>query len=344
LLRGDSLEAAILATVAYFDVFACAPYPREIHRFLMGKRATRREVEDALATSPELQRMIGGRDGCFYLAGKDHLELRRRRFQRHSDLLWPQAKRIARVIEASGLASCGMVTGSLAADNADEAADIDFLFTYPADRTWTSYAAVRLVAKLPMLGLRQLCPNYVLSEARLEIQPQNLFTAWEIAKSVPMFGFEVYERFVRANSWVLRYLPNGLPDVGPAPPDRPTAAASRLLRSKPYQWLESAEQRRKYSTDRRDVGVDMHDRAKKGSMDRHSPTRSYHALSELRYRMEHLGLSGHPVYPELAPATAPLAAEMNRWGPEPILADRTDHASPQNGAVKRTNGVTAHTT
>src|SRR5688572_29156046 len=104
---------------------------------------------------------------------------------------------MARKIERTGLATCGMVTGSLAADNADEHADIDFLFTYPKDRTWTSYAAVRLLAKVPGVGLGKLCPNYVLSEAKLEIKPQNLFTAWEVTKAVPLFGFDVYRAFVR---------------------------------------------------------------------------------------------------------------------------------------------------
>jgi hypothetical protein len=318
LVRGDSLEGAILTTVAYYDVFAFAPQPREIHRFLVGKRASRTEVEHALE---RLRDLLGTRDGCWFLRGKDHLAPRRIRFSKHSSALWPRARRVASLVERSGLALCGMVTGSLAADNADEHADVDFLFIYPHERTWTSFASMRLVAKLPLSGCRDLCPNYVLSREQLEIRPQNLFTAWEIAKAVPMFGFDVFEQFLRANQWVSRYLPNALPLLEaeidgyarPAEPRDPGLIRA-VTRSGLFQKLESLEKKRKFRADHRDVGVDMNERQRKGSMDRHSPTRSFHTLSELRYRMDQLGIQAHPLYAEVDAATSMLADEMTRWG------------------------------
>lgn len=323
-MRGDSLDAAIVTTVAYFDVFAFAPRPREIYRFLVGKRATRQQVEQALRESPFLADRLGTRDGCWFMAGKDHLAPRRLRFAQHSAFLWPRARRMARVAERSGLALAGMITGSLAADNADEHADIDFLFIYPDERTWTSYASMRLLSKIPLLGLSDLCPNYVLSERRLEVRPQNLFTAWEIAKAVPMFGFSTFQRFIEANRWVARYLPNALPLLRAGPPEAPPAPRGdpwlvrKFTRSLPFRKLEGLEKKRKFGADRRAVGVDMNDRAKKGSMDRHSPTRSFHALSELRYRMNQLGIQDHPLYSEIDGATSMLADEMTRWGPDSI--------------------------
>jgi hypothetical protein len=226
-----------------------------------------------------------------------------------------------------------MVTGSLAADNTDEGADIDFLFTYPAERTWTSYAAVRLMAKLPVGGLSKLCPNYVLSDAALEIRPQNIFTAWEVAKAIPMFGFDVYREFVRANQWVSRYLPNALPEAGPIESPR-VRRPSPLTQLSAFEWLEAQEKKRKYATDRRDVGVDMHERARKGSMDRHSPTRSFHALSELRYRMRQLSLEAHPHYAEVAAATGALGDEMSRWGADALVG-----MNGANGTAKKANGA-----
>jgi hypothetical protein len=270
-----------------------------------------------------LSRELGTRDGCWFLRGKDHLAPRRLRFSRHSAALWPRARQIAKVVERSGLALSGLVTGSLAADNADEHADIDFLFIYPHERTWTSYASMRLLERMPLFDMTGLCPNYVLSAAQLEIKPQNLFTAWEIAKAVPMFGFNVFERFLRANQWVSRYLPNALPSLeaqingyalgtGPSDP----GWLQRITRSSLFQKLEGMEKKRKFGRDRRDVGVDMDERTKKGSMDRHSPTRSFHTLSELRYRMDQLGIQNHPLYAEVDAATSMLRDEMTRWGTE----------------------------
>lgn len=323
-MRGDSLEAAIVTTVAYYDVFAFAPRPREVHRFLAGKRATRQEVEQALVDSPVLAELLGTRDGCWFLKGKDHLAPRRLRFSRHSASMWPRARKMARFAEKSGLALSGMITGSLAADNADEHADIDFLFIYPEERTWTSYASMRLLSATPFLGLSDLCPNYVLSKNQLEIRPQNLFTAWEICKAVPMFGFSTFRRFVESNRWVSRYLPNALPLLNaegqaPAPkPEEDPRLVQALTGSRVFRKLEAMEKRRKFGADRRDVGVDMNERAKKGSMDRHSPTRSFHALSELRYRMNQLGIQDHPLYAEIDGATNMLADEMTRWGTDRI--------------------------
>ncbi len=325
MLAGDSIEGAILTTVAYYDVFAFAPRAREIHRFLVGRRASRAEVETTLLESHALAQHVASRDGCWFLRGKDHLAPRRLRFSRHSGALWPRARAIGRLVERTGLALCGMITGSLAADNADEHADIDYLFIYPAERTWTSYASMRLLAKVPIAGLDDLCPNYVLPADQLEIRPQNLFTAWEIAKAIPMFGFDVFERFVQANRWVSRYLPNAIPSVEAElagyvrPPSREDPSLLRTLTgSTLFQKLEGIERKRKFNRDRRDVGVDMHERQRKGSLDRHSPTRSFHTLSELRYRMDQLGIQAHPVYAEVDAATSMLADEMTRWGPDRI--------------------------
>lgn len=323
MIRGDALEGAIVATLAYADVFAFAMKPAEVHRFLLGRRATRPEVERCLEGSPALRSVVSTRDGLWFLAGKDHLAPRRQRFAKHSELLWPRARHIAKTMERTGLCLSGMVTGSLAADNADEHADIDFLFIYPAERTWTSFAAVRLVKNLP--SLRSCCPNYVLASDRLLIQPQNLFTAWEIAKAVPLFGYDVYEQFIAANRWVGRYLPNALPLVDRAPEPSPSredpAWARALTASPPFRWMEEKEKRRKHLTDRRDVGVDMKGRHAKGSMDRHSPTRSFHTLSELRYRMSTFHLEAHPLFAELHEATNMLEDEMGRWGEDAIQTE-----------------------
>jgi hypothetical protein len=195
---------------------------------------------------------------------------------------------------------------------------------------------MRLLAKVPVGALGSMCPNYALALDRLEIRPQNLFTAWEIAKAIPVFGFAVVERFVRANAWVARYLPNALPQLdSPCTPEDPPAdprLVRRILQTTPFRRIEAMERERKVGADVRDVGVDMAERAKQGSMDRHSPTRSFHALSELRYRMEHLEIVDHPLYGEIEAATRMLASEMARWGAEPMTPSIS---SVQTFAAKR---------
>lgn len=322
LVRGDSLEGAILATIAYFDVFAFAPRAKEIHRYLIGHRASRIEIESALAMSPKLVGILDSHEGSYFLSGKEHLALRRIRFKKHAANLWPKARHIANVIESTGLATCGLVTGSLAADNADEHADVDFLLTYPPERTWTSFGLVRALRRVPWLGLASLCPNYALSEDALEVRPQNLFTAHEIAKAVPMFGFEVYRRFVRANAWVRRFLPNALPlldDEDAGVIERDPWLVRTAMKAPPLRWVETFERKRKFGLDKKIVGVDMEARKEAGSMDRHSPSRSSYALSELTYRMRVLGLESHPLYEEICRSCRTLARDMTRWGTDAIV-------------------------
>jgi hypothetical protein len=326
-MRGDSLAGAILTTLAYSDIFSFAPTAAEVHRFLIGHPGTRAEVHEALESDPDLQRIVGRDGDLFFFRGKGHLALRRRRFAKHSEYRWPEAKRMAKWVERSGLATCGLVTGSLASNNADEHADIDFLFIYPAERTYLSFAGIRMLVNMPGAGLDIMCPNYCLPDSHLLIQPQNLFTAWEIAKAVPMFGFDVYADFAGHNRWVRDYLPNALPVLDAktvAPGSKPKSGlrklGSKIIRSPLGRELEAKERARKQGNDRRDVGVDMKAREERGSVDRHSPTRSFHTLCELRYRMEQFALQGHPVFEEVAKASGSLGTEMSHWGSDKIDA------------------------
>ena len=91
MVPGDSLAGAIAATVAYQDVYSFAPRVDEIHRFLVGWRATLQEVQDELTNNKGLQELFDEREGCWFFRGKDHLVPRRLRFGEHSQRLWPRA-------------------------------------------------------------------------------------------------------------------------------------------------------------------------------------------------------------------------------------------------------------
>ena len=314
------------------DIFACAARPSEIHRYLIGQQATLKDVMDRLEDG-SLSKYLGSKEGLYFLKGKEHLWARRVRFLEHSRRGWKRARLIAEKIQKMGLASAGLVTGSLAAENCDEHADIDFLFIYPSKRTWLSFGVVRVLGKVPKLGLESMCPNYALPDDHLEIQPQNLFTAWEIAKAVPLFGHDVYHDFINANRWVRQYLPNALPDLDLSSTNLSTESSHSVLEkltdTRAFRWLENSERRRKWSRDERDVGVNLDARFQEGSVDRHSPTRPFQTLSELRYRMDLFGLNTHPLYSDIQNAGVTLETEMGYWG-KSELDSSTRSATTQN--------------
>ena len=183
--------------------------------------------------------------------------------------------------------------------------------------------------KLPALD--GMCPNYALSGDRLEIQPQNLFTAWEIAKAVPMFGFDVYYDFAEANTWVRSFLPQalGVLDAPRPQPNLRNGVWDRVARLPGMGKLETLERIRKHAADERDVGVNMKERSAQRSMDRHTPTRSSYVLHELAYRMSLFGLTDHPLYPDVRDQGQSMTSETDQWGGRTL--EHPEHVSIKEG-------------
>ena len=121
------LEHAILLAVAYADVFDQPVTELEIHRYLPGRRASSRAVADALGGDRLVPRRLSRVGRYFTLPGRESLVEVRARRERIASHYWPRAERVGRVISKLPFVRMVAVTGSLAADNTDADADIDFL-------------------------------------------------------------------------------------------------------------------------------------------------------------------------------------------------------------------------
>jgi hypothetical protein len=100
------------------------------------------------------------------------------------------------------------VTGSLAADNPDPRADLDYLIVAAPWRLWLARAmAVGLVRLARGLGI-SICPNYLLTTRALLLDHYDLFTAHELLQAVPVVGETTYRRLRLLNGWTARWLPN----------------------------------------------------------------------------------------------------------------------------------------
>src|SRR5262249_4560244 len=64
-----------------------------------------------------------------------------------------------------------------------------------------------------------MCPNFILAEDCLALGRHDLYTSWEMAQAVPVFGNALCHRFLEANAWIAEYLPNSL--AGPRRPPEP---------------------------------------------------------------------------------------------------------------------------
>ncbi len=203
------VEGAIVRTIAYRDLFDYPVTIPEIHRYLHGVRCCEADVRLALANRDFTARYLATDGEFFALRARDSLfELRRRR-ELISVELWPSAVRYARRLASLPFVEMVAVTGSLAMNNADDGADIDFMLIMAGGRLWTCRLASRILQLADrVIGSGKLCVNYFVSTRALELSNPSLYVAQELAQSVPLYGDGVYASLRQHNLWTNEYLPN----------------------------------------------------------------------------------------------------------------------------------------
>jgi hypothetical protein len=243
----NPLKRAILLAVVYADVFDYPLTAGEIHRYCGMKTSFTTLYAEIQAFGFLSQR------GVFYtLPGRESLADVRAHRQEVSTHLWPQALRYGRAIASLPFVRMLAVTGSLAVDNAESRADIDYFIVAEPGHLWTCRALALALGRLAAYQRLNLCPNYLITTRALEFNDQNLYVAHELAQMVPLSGLEVYVEIRRRNAWVAEFLPNadGTPPM-PATikwaesPFRLRPAFESVMRTPPGTWFERWEMDRK---------------------------------------------------------------------------------------------------
>lgn len=240
---------AVCATVAFADMFDFPLRLDEVYRDLIVLPAPFEETCAAIAASHADGRL--SRDGRYVvLAGRTGLGPERERRAARARRLWPAARRFGAVIARLPFVRMVAVSGSLAAENPDEAADLDFLVVTEPGRLWLvralSVCLVRLARRAGVL----LCPNYLLTTSALRLDHRDLFTAHELLQAVPVSGAVLHARMLRLNAWAGLWLPHRYGSALAAPKGRDRRSrvqviAERLLRGKAGDRLEVWEGGRK---------------------------------------------------------------------------------------------------
>ncbi len=200
------LEAAVLRTLLYADIFDYPLTAAEAHHFLIETQAALPEVQTALATL-SADGWVERLGGYYALAGRAELALLRQSRQRHSTELKQKMRWWGYWLGCLPFVRMAAVTGALAMANAPEGDDIDLLIVTAPGRVWLARAAVvALVYAARPFGVR-LCPNYVLAQSSLAQTQRDLYIAHELAQMAPLVGRAVYHAMRAANGWLRDYLP-----------------------------------------------------------------------------------------------------------------------------------------
>ena len=246
------IQQAVLQTIKYADIFSYPLTYAEICRYLVSVCADIEAVKSAV-TSLQEAGQVSVVDDFVCLHGHEQHIITRNTRKEKSAHLWQAARRYAGLIQRLPFVRMVAVTGSLAMDNVDERADIDYLIVTKAGRLWLCRLLIIFLVKwAEKRDHVTLCPNFILSQNALELQSHNLFTARELTQMIPLTGLDIYQHIRQLNAWVDDFLPNAptAPEkTEPLPPQSNMIKriAEAFLSLPGFGWLDGWEMRRKIS-------------------------------------------------------------------------------------------------
>ena len=234
----QTVQIAILRTIAYADLFDYPLTLDQVHRYLVNVTALPATVHSALHSEWLVPRRLTCAHGFYCLAGREAIIQTRLRRAEISARLWPKARRYGLSIASLPFVRMVAITGTLAVNNVEADADIDYFIVTTPRRVWLARSlAIALVHRGRLEGI-EICPNYVISTDALDQFDRSLFSAHELAQMVPLYGLDLYQRLIHTNRWAKAYLPNAF-----APDTWPQRQAGRPTLSRARQRLKQSGER-----------------------------------------------------------------------------------------------------
>lgn len=226
-MKSDSLEVAILATIAYTDQFEFPLTEEEIFaRLLAFDRDS--ELISQKQLNQTLKKMVKGdllrQERKYYsLSSSDNLSFSRLEKETVSQKKWLKVVPLKQIIKYIPWIEGVFVTGSLAVNSAQQNDDIDILVITKKRRLWLSRLVLLVVSSL--LGKRRAwnadvkglaavqnswCFNLWLDADHLRTlkNQQNVYIAYEILQAKNILSRnKIEQKWLKANRWVNTVFP-----------------------------------------------------------------------------------------------------------------------------------------
>jgi acetolactate synthase small subunit len=212
------MEKAILKTLIYADIFDYPMLSHEIHKWLIGKKATIEQTEKVLKKLVKNKKIVL-KQGVYFLRRRHELVKIRQEREKVSQSYYVKAQWIVRLFKIIPWIQLVGISGSLAMRNASKTDDIDLFVISRSNRVWLTRVFTALI--LELVGERRqreaskkesqskICLNLLVSEDALVQSKQNLYIAHEILQLKVLWErSKTYQKFLEVNEWTTNFLPN----------------------------------------------------------------------------------------------------------------------------------------
>ncbi len=204
----NDLEAGVLKTLLYFDVFY---YPLTLQEIKDNCRQIYNSPQDLEAVLEELvSKKIIKKQNDFYFINEDNsIVERRQNGNLMADKFYKAAFLFSRLISWFPFVKGVCISGSLSKGYMEKDSDIDYFIITSPSRLWLCRTLLVLFKKVFLLNSKKyFCVNYFIDTEHLAIPDKNLFAATELAFIHPTYNHELYMQFMKTNSWFKEFYPN----------------------------------------------------------------------------------------------------------------------------------------
>jgi hypothetical protein len=200
-------ERAIARSVLYASLFDYPLTLAQLRQTLIESTQTPSQIRAVYERSSALQEVVEHREGFFFPRGRHEIVAERRRREARSRQFLARYRPLLGVISALPYVRMVALSGSIAHLNMEGRGDLDLFIVTRGRHVWSVTVVVLMLAKL-LRQRRLLCANFVVSDERLVLDQQDLFTASQIIHLKPLVGRHFYKKLLAANPFVKRFYPN----------------------------------------------------------------------------------------------------------------------------------------
>lgn len=222
--NSQTLQKAILETLAYSDVFDYPLTFDELHRYL-----TISAPPADLAACLSDMGLVSTENRFYFLADRRETVRTRMNREQASRAAFQRACRYGAILGSLPFVRMVTLTGSLAMLNLSRDADMDFMLVTQTGRLWLARAFAVLFGRLMRISGDRICVNLLVSESALEWHPRDLYSAREMCQMIPLAGTDIYHCLREANAWIASFLPNADSVPYLTPKEKPISVLQKWL-------------------------------------------------------------------------------------------------------------------